>query len=155
MKRGMNASSKILISVVIAGFSVLLVIFFISQMGATRPDDVSAVIDDVPPRFKLIEQTGELAGNPNREVSRKILSYNAQFPNEQKVGIKYSVKGSVTYLLVDFNRDFIEERTTNSRGTKVRTVWHRNVTERLRYAEESGNFSPPGFPQPEKTNLYH
>jgi hypothetical protein len=75
--------------------------------------------------------------------------------SNSKLGIKFASGGSVVYWLADMGADVLEERTAGASGTRVQTVWHGHVLDRLQWARTHGDPSAPGLPAPERKNLYH
>jgi hypothetical protein len=64
-------------------------------------------------------------------------------------------EGVAMQILVDPGRDLIDVRRIAPSGTLVRELWHGPVAARLDRAMAFGDFDVPGFPPPERRNLYH
>jgi hypothetical protein len=125
--------------------------FFVSQLGSGRPDDgLAAVVQAPPPGYEIVER-GELSpAAAAAELEVLVLRGGAG-----KVGVRFKQRGAVVYWLADVEGDFLEERTAGAAGTRLQTIWHGGLRERLRWARAHGDLSVPGLPAPEKKNLYH
>jgi hypothetical protein len=76
-------------------------------------------------------------------------------PDADKVGVRFERQGAAVYWLADVKGDVLEERSAGASGTRLQTVWHGGVRERLRWARGHGDFDVPGLPPSERKNLYH
>lgn len=125
--------------------------FFLSQLGAPRSQEPAGVIQTAPPGFDVVDR-GELSPAGAAEALQLLA---VSRPPQSKIGIKFRHAGAEVYWLADLGADTLEERAAGASGTRVQTVWRGRLLERLDWARAHGDPSAPGFPPPERHNLYH
>ena len=146
----MKIAKGVLVSIVVLAALVLFGRFFLSQLGTGRADGLAGVVLAPPPGYAIVER-GELS--PSAAAAE--LAERALSPGAGKVGLRFERQGSVVYWLADAGRDQIEELSSGASGTRVQTVWHGGMRDRLRWASGHGDFEAPGLPAGERKNLYH
>jgi len=129
--------------------------FFVSQMGTPRAPELAGVISAAPAGYSIVDH-GELAPAAAADTLQALILAR---PPGSKVGIKFrrvdGVEGEI-YWLADTGTETLEERAAGASGTRVQTIWHGHVLDRLRWARlHGGDLSAPGLPEPERKNLYH
>jgi hypothetical protein len=67
----------------------------------------------------------------------------------------FTHSGDRIQLLIDGNRDMIDERVAGREGVVRRVLWRGSVRQRLLWAEAHGDLAAPGLPPPERRNPYH
>jgi hypothetical protein len=125
--------------------------FFVSQLGAGRPADGLAGVLLTPPPGYAIAERGELAPTAAAADLESLI----QGRQGGKVGLRFQRAGATVYWLADVPGDALEELASGASGTRLRTVWRGHLRERLGWARGHGDFSAPGLPTGEQTNLYH
>jgi len=125
--------------------------FFLSQMGRPRAPQPAGVLSTAPPGFQIAEH-GELTPAAAADALQAVVS--AAGPGG-KVGIRFQQRGADVYWLADTGADSLEERLAGASGTRVQTIWHGHLAERLQWAHSHGDLSVPGLAEPERKNLYH
>jgi len=125
--------------------------FFFAQLGTPRRQEPAGVIQSAPPGFHIVDR-GALSPAAAADVLQGLVLAR---PPGSKVGIKFRHAGAEVYWLADTAADTLEERTAGASGTRVQTIWHGRLVERLNWARMHGDPAPPGFPPPERKNLYH
>jgi hypothetical protein len=126
--------------------------FFFSQIGRPRAPELAGVIAAPPPDYQVVDRGAMTPAQAAEELRGLIL---ARPSSNSKLGIKFASGGSVVYWLADMGADVLEERAAGASGTRVQTVWHGHVLDRLQWARMHGDPSAPGLPAPERKNLYH
>jgi hypothetical protein len=124
--------------------------FFVSQMGAPREPGLAGVISTAPAGYEVVDK-GEMTPAAAADA---LLGLIGEHPG-RKVGIKFRHAGEEIYRLADTGTDTLEERTAGASGTRVQTIWHGHVLDRLQWARTHGDLSAPGLAEPERKNLYH
>ncbi|HYU31088.1 MAG TPA: hypothetical protein VEW48_02915 [Thermoanaerobaculia bacterium] len=126
--------------------------FFVSQLstGPARSDEPAGVLLSAPPGYSIVER-GELS--PSAAATE--LEGQVLHPDAGKVGIRFKRQGSEVYWLADPAGDVLEERSAGASGTRLQTVWHGGIRERLSWARAHGSFDAPGLSPAERKNLYH
>lgn len=147
----MKIAKALLFILVILGALVVFGRFFVSQLGSGGRSDGLAGVMLAPPSDYSMAEHGELApAAAASELEALVLR-----PGAGKVGVRFERQGSVVYWLADVPGDSLEERAAGSSGTRLQTLWHGRIRERLSWARGHGDFSAPGLPPPERKNLYH
>lgn len=67
----------------------------------------------------------------------------------------FTASGDRIQLLIDGNRDMIDERIFGREGTVRRILWPGSAEARLRWARTHGDLAAPGLAPPESRNPYH
>jgi hypothetical protein len=67
----------------------------------------------------------------------------------------FTASGDRIQLLIDRNRDMIDERIFGREGTVRRVLWPDSAEARLRWARTHGDLAVPGLSPPEYRNPYH
>jgi hypothetical protein len=125
--------------------------FFFSQLGRPRAPEPAGVIAAPPPDYHVVDRGAITPAQAADALQGLILAR----PQPSKIGIKFESGGSTVYWLADTGADVLEERAAGASGTRVQTVWHGHVVDRLQWARTHGDPSAPGLPAPERKNLYH
>lgn len=146
----MKIAKALLYALVIAGALAAFGWFFMSQLGAGRTAEIPGVVLAAPPEYAVVER-----GEMSPAAAAAELEAQALRPDADKVGVRFERQGAVVYWLADMKGDVLEERSAGASGTRLQTVWHGGVHERLRWARGHGGFDVPGLPPSERKNLYH
>jgi hypothetical protein len=125
--------------------------FFLSQLGRPRAPQPAGVVSAAPPGFQIVRH-GELTPAGAADALQAVVS--AAGPGG-KVGIRFQQRGADVYWLADTGADTLEERLAGASGTRVQTIWHGHLAERLQWARSHGDLSVPGLAEPARKNLYH
>lgn len=129
--------------------------FFVSQMGKPRAPELAGVIASAPPDYHIVEQ-GEMTPGAAADALRGLILARSRGGSAgSKVGIKFRRAGAEIYWLADTGTDTLEEREAGASGTRVQTIWHGRILDRLQWARTHGDPSAPGLPAPERKNSYH
>jgi hypothetical protein len=141
------ALATLLLLAAIAGFGV----FFVSQLGSSeRTAEPAGVLLSAPPNYEVVER-GELSNTAAAaELEAQVLRGGSG-----EVALHFKRKGAEVYWLADPGADVLEERSAGASGTRLQTIWRGGLLERLKWAEENGNFDAPGLAPGESKNLYH
>jgi hypothetical protein len=125
--------------------------FFLSQMGRPRAPEPAGVLSTAPPGFQIAEH-GELTAAGAADALQALVQAAGA---GGKVGIRFQQRGAEVYWLADTGADTLEERLAGASGTRVQTIWHGHLAERLQWTRGHGDPSVPGLTEPERKNLYH
>ncbi|HEV7503733.1 MAG TPA: hypothetical protein VGS07_02360 [Thermoanaerobaculia bacterium] len=152
----MKAAKTILYALVLLGAIVAFGWFFVSQLSSGssgpggRSDGLAGVLLSAPPGYAITEH-GEMSP---KDAAAELASQALQ-PGAGKVGLKFQRQGALVYWLADVPADQLEERAAGSSGTRMQTIWHGGLRDRLSWAREHGDFEAPGLAGGERKNLYH
>jgi hypothetical protein len=147
----MKNAKTLLYALVLLGAIVAFGWFFVSQLGSKgHQDGLAGVLLSAPPGYAVVER-GELS--PTAAATE--LEAKALQPGAGKVGLKFQRQGAIVYWLADPAANQLEERAAGTSGTRMQTVWHGGMRQRLSWARKHGDFEAPGLPGGEKRNLYH
>jgi hypothetical protein len=136
-------------------FIFLLFTIFRSQLGIPKRYEIGAVSFHSTADYLIIDSLQ--AGSPLSVQQTATLLENMiqSNPEKKKVGISFKRTGATVTLLVDLEKDILEEQYSGASGTQLQTIWKGNAFERIRWGTKNDNFEPPGFSLPGKKNLYH
>ncbi len=152
---GVKLAKTLLASVLVLAALCALGWFFLGQLGGSaQPQGPAGVLLSAPPEFAI-----EDLGTSEREAAARALSaLLARRPAESRLGVHLRSGAYELYWLVDRGAPagpVLIERSAGPGGTRLETQWHGGIDERLRWAEQHGDFAAPGFAPGERKNLYH
>ncbi|HEY0511352.1 MAG TPA: hypothetical protein VGH73_05585 [Thermoanaerobaculia bacterium] len=146
----MKIAKAVLYALVVVGALAAFGWFFMSQLGSGRREEIPGVVLAAPPEYAVVERGEMSPAAAAAELEAQILR-----PDGDKVGVRFERHGAAVYWLADVKGDVLEERSAGASGTRLQTVWHGGLPQRLRWARDHGTFDAPGLPPSERKNLYH
>ncbi len=123
---------------------------YLQSLGPTVREGAS-VTKPVPLGTTVVDR-GEAT---DADAARALAAAVTAHPGTRRIAVSYLREGTRVHVMADFPGGSVERWAAGPGGTLVDTVWPTEVSARLRWAAEHGDFDAPGLPPPASRNLYH